>query len=54
MQARQSGASKNWHHASQAASDQRAQQARTGARGAGTAGTPDPKDESGTKAPPPV
>ena len=50
---RQSGASKNWRHASQAAYDQRAQQARTGARGTGTAGTPDPKDESGTQAPPP-
>eukprot|EP00439_Symbiodinium_sp_Y106_P032513 s4925_g3.t3 len=51
---RQSGASRNWHHASQAAYDQRLQQARASATGTGTAGAPNPKDESGTQAPPPT
>ena len=51
---RQSGARRNWHHASQAAYDQRAQQARASATGTGTAGAPNPKDESGTQAPPPT
>eukprot|EP00439_Symbiodinium_sp_Y106_P034676 s5887_g4.t1 len=48
---RQSGASENWPPLRPLTT--RAQQARTGARGTGTAGTPDPKDESGTQAPPP-
>eukprot|EP00439_Symbiodinium_sp_Y106_P077153 s1683_g16.t1 len=51
---RRSGASENWHHASQAAYDQRAQQARASATGTGAAGAPNPKDESGTQAPPPA